>query len=616
MIERFPSKPNCCNKFMLLVVAWMAFAPPITREQTVSTDIAITLDYEVLPAQANFSKAAFRFWSPDYDRPIRAIVVLIPPNDRDGRPMLEDSAWQDFARRNRLALVSCYMKGRDTSESAYFEAASGTGYALQDSLEDFAHKSSRPEVSLAPLLLYGESNGGVFDYFFTIWKPERVMAFVVNKAGGGAHPEPDPASYGVPGLFFLGLKDTEVRIENVTRIWTEGRKEGALWALAPQPESGHEFSRTPAIARVFFDAVLNVRLPEGASQLRPMQENQGWVGDLTTHEIHPATPDNTPSLKDAWLPDETSAAAWKEFVISGTPLPREPVTESSVRRAATQDNAPSPVAHSDAMASPAAPQTAPYVPTMTFDVASIRESKPDSEKGFIVGGGFAGSSSSLNLSNQSISNMLAMAYHVSIYQITGLPDWGHAFYNVQAKSDSVADDKLATLSKEQAELERQHMMQALLADRFNLKTHWETREGPVYDLVVAKRGSMLHAGGSLPPSADELKSFGDRKIPEMYQHGDGRRGYELIGHDCHITTLVGMLGSLMRTRVIDKTGLTATYDFDLQYNQSSGRDRDADPTIWPSVPDAVEDELGLKLEPSKGSVQMLVIDHIEKPSPN
>jgi len=254
---------------------------------------------------------------------------------------------------------------------------------------------------------------------------------------------------------------------------------------------------------------------------------------------------------------------------------------------------------------------------MTFDVASVRESKPDSEKGFVVGGGFAGNSSSLNMMNNSISNMLAMAYHLSMYQIVGLPDWtGRAMYNVQAKSDSVADEKLASLTKEQAELERQHMMQALLADRFNLKAHWETREGPVYDLIVAKRGSKMHSGGSLPPSTDELKRFGDRKIPELYQRGDGRRGYEWVGHDCHVASLAGILGALMRTRVIDKTGLTGTYDFDLQYSQSSGRDREADPMIWPSVPDSVEDELGLKLEPAKGPVQVLVIDHIEKPSEN
>jgi len=233
-----------------------------------------------------------------------------------------------------------------------------------------------------------------------------------------------------------------------------------------------------------------------------------------------------------------------------------------------------------------------------------------------VGGGFAGSSSSLNLMNRSVDIMLAMAYHLSSYQITGLPDWaGRAMYNLQAKSDSAADEKLAALTKEQAELEQQHMLQALLADRFNLKTHWETREGPVYDLVVAKGGPKLHAGGSVPPSADELRRFGDANIPEMYPR-NGTRGQEWVGHECPIAPLAGTLGALMGSKVIDKTGLTGTYDFDLQYSRARDKEREGDPTIWPSIPDAVEDQLGLKLEPAKGLVTVLVIDHIERPSEN
>ena len=263
------------------------------------------------------------------------------------------------------------------------------------------------------------------------------------------------------------------------------------------------------------------------------------------------------------------------------------------------------------------PENTPYVPNITFDVASVRESTPDWEKGVIVGGGFAGRTSSLNLTNDSVENMLSMAYGISSsYQVKGLPDWGRAMFNVQAKADSAADEKLATLTMEQLGLERQHMLQALMADRFNLKAHWEAREGPVYNLVVGKGGPKMKAGGLAPPSADELKQFGDRKIPEMYPRGDGKRGYELIGHECHVASLLGMLGALMRTRVIDKTGLTGTYDFDLQYSQARGREREQDPQIWPSITDAVEDQLGLKLESAKGPVQVLVVDHIDRPSEN
>jgi uncharacterized protein (TIGR03435 family) len=258
----------------------------------------------------------------------------------------------------------------------------------------------------------------------------------------------------------------------------------------------------------------------------------------------------------------------------------------------------------------------PYVASMTFDVVSVRESKPNLDKGFMVGGGFDGNSSSLRMTNNSIKNMLVLAYGLSWYQLQGLPDWTHgAMYNVQAKSDDATDAKLAILTKEEAGLERQHMMQVLLADRFNLKTHWETREGLVYNLVVAKGEAKMHAGGSLPPSAEELRGFGDGKMPEIHQRG-GKHGYEFMGHNCHMASLTEILGELMANDVIDKTGLTGTYDFDLQYSQAPDARREGDPTLWPPVSDAVEEQLGLKLERAKGPVKRLVVDHIDQPSQN
>jgi uncharacterized protein (TIGR03435 family) len=75
------------------------------------------------------------------------------------------------------------------------------------------------------------------------------------------------------------------------------------------------------------------------------------------------------------------------------------------------------------------------------------------------------------------------------------------------------------------------MFQALLEDRFKLKTHWETRQGDVYNLVLAKGGPKLGAEGSQPPTADELKQSGDHPIPPLYQKNDGK-GYDFIAHGC------------------------------------------------------------------------------------
>jgi len=294
--------------------------PPLVSAANAPIAVAgkpLLLDYEVSPRD-NFTKAAFRFWSPMYDQPIRGLIVLVPGLNGDGRGMLNAADWQVLARKYRLALVSCFMQGPD-----YHNAMRGTGDALLEALKNFAKQSSHDEVAFVPLLLYGESAGGQFDYDFAFWKPERVMVFTVNKGGYYVAGSPDTKMCSTPGLFFLGQKDSDLRIKAITGIWTEGRKRGALWALAPQPNSGHEFSKTAAVARIFFDAVLKKRLPDDASasgnesQMNPMEENQGWMGDLTTHEIHDGSTDTQFSRDAAWLPDESSANAWKQFVSGG-----------------------------------------------------------------------------------------------------------------------------------------------------------------------------------------------------------------------------------------------------------------------------------------------------------
>ena len=257
----------------------------------------------------------------------------------------------------------------------------------------------------------------------------------------------------------------------------------------------------------------------------------------------------------------------------------------------------------------------PYVATLTFDVASIRESSPADS--YTVGGANSPHSSLVNLTNMNVMNLLAMSYGVDWAQIVNPPEWAQkAMFNVQAKADSSGDDQLAMLNDKQAGMEKRHMMQVLLEDRFKIKVHWETKEGLVYDLVVAKSGPRMRPGGSVPPTAEELKNFGDHKIPSLYQRGDGRKGYEYLCHECAMGNLASILTSHMKAPVLDKTGLTGTYDFILQYSGSTMDDAKDDPEVWPPLMMAVPDQLGLKLQPSKGERKFLVIDHIEKPSAN
>jgi uncharacterized protein (TIGR03435 family) len=255
-----------------------------------------------------------------------------------------------------------------------------------------------------------------------------------------------------------------------------------------------------------------------------------------------------------------------------------------------------------------------YVPTLTFDVASIRESAPSDS--FTVSGMNPPHSSLLKLANNTVLDMIVMAYRVDYHRVLGVPDWvSDTRYMLEAKSDSTVDERLAQMNHEQARLEKQHMLQMLLADRFQLKVRRETRVGTVYNLVVAKGGPKMSTDLK-PPAADEVARFNGVPVPPIYQFGDGRLGYKFIAHGATMDMLAMGLDGQFDTNVSDKTGLTGKYDFVLQYSRTLPGTSSRDPNAWPPLVTALPEQLGLKLEPYKGPMDVLVIEHIEKPSPN
>jgi uncharacterized protein (TIGR03435 family) len=261
-----------------------------------------------------------------------------------------------------------------------------------------------------------------------------------------------------------------------------------------------------------------------------------------------------------------------------------------------------------------------YVPTMTFDVASIRQAKIDRQLGFSVSGGFdPPNSSNLVIENHNIMMLIARAYPGEDHRTDGYrnlsADLRSAFFDVKAKADEATDAKLAKLSKRDVWLEHAHMIQLLLQDRFNLKVHWETRDSATYDLVVTKPNKLQTTGA--PPSDEEVKTWGDRGVPSLYQKGDSRTGFEYIAHGATAADIADVLSGQFGLPVNDKTGLSGKYYFDLKTYQVKANERAEDETNpWPPLETAIQDQLGLKLVPSHGPVKFLVIDHAEMPSPN
>ena len=238
---------------------------------------------------------------------------------------------------------------------------------------------------------------------------------------------------------------------------------------------------------------------------------------------------------------------------------------------------------------------ASYAQAPVFEVASIKpnttgrrmsvESSGDRFTAFDIG----------------LGPLVLMAYDLNVRQISGLD---HAFgdrYDIVAK----AEHRVRS-----AELRQ--MLQSLLADRFKLQVHWETREVPVYSLTVAKGGPKLRH--SEQPVDDILRvrtpdGAGGRETPSGISYTN-----ESMADFAWALSRMAGIGD---RQVVDNTGLDGHYDFTLTFDRNpvppAGTDASA---RLPDILSALKEQLGLKLESGRAPVRFLVIDHVERPSAN
>lgn len=260
-----------------------------------------------------------------------------------------------------------------------------------------------------------------------------------------------------------------------------------------------------------------------------------------------------------------------------------------------------------AQAQPAAPTAPDYTPTLTFDIASIRQSAGETNGPMKVGVKSPPHSSVFEASSFPIMGLLHLAYGYGT-PIAGGPSWlSESYFDVHAKSDPAVDAQMAKMTDDQSKLEKQHMLQVMLTERFNLKYHFETRESSVFALVPAKGGPKLQ-GVKIDPDkpAPSLQGGG------VDAHG-GAQGLEFDAKTMSPLGVTALLSSQLEAPVVDHTGLTGYFNFTLQI----GREWSAsNPQSWPDIFTAVQEQLGLKLERTKANIPVLVIDHIDKPTAN
>lgn len=211
---------------------------------------------------------------------------------------------------------------------------------------------------------------------------------------------------------------------------------------------------------------------------------------------------------------------------------------------------------------------------------------------------------SISLRNLSLDNMICSAWDIKPFQLSGASGWMQNMpFDLTAK---VSAEDLAAF-KALSTAERREMLQQLLIERFHLKVHTETKTMPLYDLVVDKSGSKLKPTTAIDAPNDEER----RANPDKYKKGSMTMGpgrYD--GTGVAVRGLASQLSNAVSKPVRDATGLTGFYDITLRYRPEEAT---SDSTDAPSIFTAVQDQLGLRLVPSRGPVETLVVDSAEKP---
>ncbi|HEY1945913.1 MAG TPA: TIGR03435 family protein [Bryobacteraceae bacterium] len=247
-------------------------------------------------------------------------------------------------------------------------------------------------------------------------------------------------------------------------------------------------------------------------------------------------------------------------------------------------------------------------PHPVFEVATVKQNKSGSS-----GGSSTFENGRFIATNALLTKLIQyQAYRITERQIVGGPKWLNTErFDIEAKTNSLVADQLRTLSRDQRTLQTQGMFQRFLADSFKLVVHWETRDLPVYALVVAKKPPIFHE----------------------WKESDGGPGTEASTgkFSANGVTMADLVWSLTQELlrefgriVVDNTGIKGRYNVTLKWTPetdsapvSIGTDGTAPlPDSGASIFTALQEQLGLKLKATKGPVGVLVIDHVEMPSAN
>jgi uncharacterized protein (TIGR03435 family) len=248
-----------------------------------------------------------------------------------------------------------------------------------------------------------------------------------------------------------------------------------------------------------------------------------------------------------------------------------------------------------------ASQSVPASAAPVFAVAAIHINKSEpSARSHIISAPTDGNFRAINVP---LNMLLQWAFAIPDTRIVGGPSWlGQTKFDIEATADPSVDDQLRKLTSAEGRLRKQEMLQALLADRFQLQAHQQSRQLPLYALVLAKNGPRF------APSQVNGTTINTR-----------RTEISVVGSDDTLALLADALARSLGRPVVNQTGLHGRYELDLKWapdETAVSRPGASGGSDSPSLFTAIQEQLGLKLVPQKGPVSVLVLDRVEMPSEN
>ena len=227
--------------------------------------------------------------------------------------------WQKFATKHNLIIVASHFKNYESNNNLrYRDASKGSGEILLKSIEKYSQEISNKNINELPLLLYGFSAGGQYNFEFASWKPERVISFVVNKGGYYNTALTSSETQKVPGIFFIGEDDLYYRNNLILGIYSANRSQGANWTLITEKETKHSPKNSKDLSISFFESIMTKRLRDNKLiEINSDNPILGFPKRKTFEyfdEIDKIEFNNWGKLKSLtiWLPDENFANIWVE----------------------------------------------------------------------------------------------------------------------------------------------------------------------------------------------------------------------------------------------------------------------------------------------------------------